>query len=353
MRNAFPLASYVLLEDPDLIARIRSDPHGFLHEIRLPVILDEIQNVPELFNYIRSRIDADPDSKGRWFFTGSQESPLMKGVSESMAGRIAVLQLLPFSIEERPDMTMLTGGFPEIANQPASARLWFQSYIQTYLERDIRQVSMVSDLPTFRRFLMLCASRSGQMLNKTDMAAPLGVSVPTVSAWINILEITCQINLIYPFYENFGKRLVKSPKLYFSDSGLLCHLLGIDSEEQLKRSPFLGHVYEGLVASEIIKKMVNTGRARQLYYFRDRQGLEVDFIVPVSAMELAVIEAKASMTVTPDMAGPMARFIGSASRYQSRGYIVHQTVKHVQTEPVSPGIRAVSITGLLESLYLE
>src|SRR5436309_156253 len=171
-----------------------------------------------------------------------------------MTGRAAVLQLLPFSSSEQSRVSIVRGGFPEVLARPAAAALWFQSYVQTYLERDVRSVSSIRDLSTFRRFLALLASRCGQMLNKTDLAAPLGVSVPTIGEWLSILEVTGQIVLVPPFYENFGKRLVKSPKLYFLDSGLACHLLGIDTTRLLSRSPFLGPIFEGFLAAEIVKQ---------------------------------------------------------------------------------------------------
>jgi uncharacterized protein len=228
LRHAFPKASYVLLEDPDTIARVRSDPRAFLDSLRLPVIIDEVQNTPELLAYIRTRIDATPNRKGLWLLTGSQEAPLMQGVSESMAGRVAVLQLLPLSTQETPKVSLLRGGYPSVIAKPASAELWFRSFLQTYLERDVRSVTAIKDLGTFRRFIALLASRSGTLLNRTDLAAPLGVSVPTVTQWLNVLEITGQILVIPPYFENFGKRLIKSPKIYFADTGLLCHLLGIE-----------------------------------------------------------------------------------------------------------------------------
>ena len=175
LRRTFPGASYHLLEDPDTVARVRADPRGFLAEIRPPVILDEIQHVPEILNYVRSRIDQAPRKTGQWLLTGSQEAPLMKGVTESMAGRAAVLQLLPFSTAEHPKVSVVRGGFPEVIARPSAASLWFPSYIQTYLERDVRAISEIRDLATFRRFLSLVASRTGQMLNRTDRAAPRGL----------------------------------------------------------------------------------------------------------------------------------------------------------------------------------
>src|SRR5712671_3680704 len=248
LRQLFPKAQYVLLEDPDIQGRIRSDPRTFLEELRPPVVFDEIQNAPELLSYVRTLVDAAPRRMGQWLFTGSQEAPLMQGISESMAGRAAILQLLPFSLSETKKVTLLHGGFPEVLARPKARSLWFASYMQTYLERDVRAITNVRDLATFRRFLALLASRHGQILNKTDLAAPLGVTVPTIGDWLHILEVTGQIILVPPYFENFGKRLIKSPKVYLGDSGLACHLLGITSPSDLERSPFLGALFEGFVA---------------------------------------------------------------------------------------------------------
>src|SRR3990170_1290064 len=245
LRNLFPGASYHLMEDPDLVARFREDPRTFLDEIRSPAILDEIQHVP-------------------------------------------------FSVQETGKVTLLKGGFPEVIARPAAFSTWYSSYLQTYLERDVRSIATIRNLSTFRRFLSLLASRCGGILNRTDLAGPLGVSVPTVSGWLNILEITAEILLVQPYFENFGKRLVKSPKVYFVDSGLACHLLGIESDRALTRSPFLGPIFEGHIASEIVKLQVNSGRRRELYHFRDQQGLEVDFVVPGGDRRPILIEAKAS-----------------------------------------------------------
>src|SRR6267154_412783 len=271
LRQLFPKAQYVLLEDPDIRGRIRNDPRTFLEELRPPVLFDEIQNAPELLSYVRTLIDAAPRRMGRWLFTGSQEAPLMQGITESMAGRAAILQLLPFSLSETKKVNLLHGGFPEVLARPKARSLWFASYLQTYLERDVRAITNVRDLATFRRFLALLASRHGQILNKTDLAAPLGVSVPTVGDWLHVLEITGQIILTPPYFENFGKRLIKSPKVYLGDSGLACHLLGITTQAELDRSPFLGALFEGFIAAEILKSQVKLGRRKELYYFRDQQ----------------------------------------------------------------------------------
>lgn len=358
LRHVFAKASYFLLEDPDVVARLRADPQGFLDAVKTPVILDEVQNVPEVFAYVRTRIDRQPRRAGQWILTGSQEAPLMQGVSESMAGRAAVLQLMPLSRRESSKVSILSGGYPEVVAARAKARLWFSSYVQTYLERDVRAVTAVKDLGTFRRFLALLASRHGQMLNRTDIAGPLGVTVPTISQWLNVLETTAQILIVPPYFENFGKRLVKTPKIYFADSGLACHLLGIDSITELEKSPFHGALFEGFMAAEIVKAQINSGRRRELYYFRDEQGLEVDFVVPGKGGSVALVECKTSRTPTPAMAAPMQRLAAAMSTKRAKGtkvamHLVHRAPKTAAaTRALAPGVEARSWQDFLgETLF--
>jgi predicted AAA+ superfamily ATPase len=355
LRRLFPHAGYVLLEDPDLQARARSDPRALLEELRLPVVFDEIQNVPELFAYIRTQIDRQPRRKGQWLFTGSQEAPLMRGVSESMAGRAAVLQLLPFSLAETDRVNLLAGGYPEVVAHPQGRALWFSSYLQTYLERDVRGIINIRDLATFRRFLALLASRHGQILNKTDLAAPLGVSVPTITEWLHVLEITGQMILVPPYFENFGKRLIKSPKLYLGDSGLACHLLGIRTRSELERSPFLGALFEGFVAAEILKSQVNQGRRKELYHFRDQQGLEVDFLFPSARSGLWMVECKASKTVRPAMAAPLMSLRKSIrSKAPIRQAVVHRPAQGApESRALSPGVEALAPQQFVDALAAD
>lgn len=356
LKHLFPKAGYHLLEDPDVVSRFRADPQGFLETLKPPVILDEIQNIPELFAYIRTRIDREPRKTGHWVITGSQEAPLMHGVSESMAGRAAIFQLFPLSSRESLKVNVLHGGFPEVVARPGSARLWFSSYLQTYLERDVRAITAVKDLSTFRRFLALMASRHGQILNKTDLAAPLGVSVPTIAHWLGVLETTEQILIIPPFYENLGKRLIKSPKVYLADSGLACHLLGIDSATELAKSPFAGALFEGFIASEIVKARVNSGARRELYYFRDEQGLEVDFLIPGRAGALTLVECKAGKTVTPAMATPMLRLASTLRKKRPSSLPLNMILVHrpAKTEAagttVAPGVQALPYHAFLNAL---
>lgn len=347
LRRAFPGATYCLLEDPDTVARVRADPRTFLSELRPPVILDEIQNSPEILNYVRAAIDRAPAKKGRWLLTGSQEAPLMRGVTESMAGRAAMFQLLPLAAAESPKVSLFNGGFPEVVSRPAAAQTWFRSYVQTYLERDVRAISSIRDLATFRRFVSLVASRCGQMLNKTDLAAPLGISVPTVAEWLAILETTGEILLVPPFHENFGKRLIKSPKVYFVDSGLACHLLGIESEAALRRSSFYGSIFEGFVAAEIVKLQSGLGRRRELYYFRDQQGLEVDFLVPLGGPRLALLEAKASATVLPRTGESLLRLARAVSGYEVRCAVIYRRAAGGQgSAALLPGVGALGVEDL-------
>lgn len=347
LKKLFPRASYYLLEDPDVISRVKADPRAFIEEIKPPAILDEIQNTPELFNYFRTRIDEKPRRFGQWLFTGSQDAPLMKGVSESMAGRVAVFHLLGLSSEETEKVSIRLGGLPEVLAKPKTASLWFRSYIQTYLERDVRSISAIKNLATFRRFLSLIASRQGGVLNKTDLAAPLGLSVPALTEWINILEITGQIIVVPPFYENFGKRLIKAPKVYFVDSGLSCYLLGIETEEALRKSPFFGQIFEGFVASEIVKHQENSGKRRQIYYFRDQQGLEVDFIIPCAGnTKLVVLEAKGVRSVSPLMGSSLIRLARAIPKYKVEKYVVHLNPPKGAKKgfySLSPGVMAVPV----------
>ena len=351
LRHSFPHARYVLLEDPDTQARVRSDPRAFLEELKPPVIFDEIQNTPELLDYVRTLIDLGPHRMGQWLFTGSQEAPLMQGITESMAGRAAILQLLPFSIVETEKVNLLHGGFPEVLARPQARSLWFASYLQTYLERDVRAITNVRDLVTFRRFLALLASRHGQVLNKTDLAAPLGVSVPTIGEWLQILEITGQIIVVPPYFENFGKRLIKSPKIYWGDSGLACHLLGITSAAELERSPFLGALFEGFVAAEILKAQTHFGMRKELYYFRDQQGLEVDFLLPRPNAGLWLIEAKAGKTVRPEMAASLLSLQRALSNQAGRLLVVHRKPQSpMPSAAIAPGAEAWDLERFAQEL---
>src|SRR6202162_968506 len=351
LRRLFPKTRYVLLADPDIHARGRSDPRAFLDALHPPVVFDEIQNTPELLAYVRTVIDTGPRRMGQWLFTGSQEAPLMQGISESMARRAAILQLLPFSLAETKRVNLLHGGFPEVLARPEARSLWFASYLQTYLERDVRAITNVRDLATFRRFLALLASRHGQILNKTDLAAPLGVTVPTIGDWLHILEVTGQIILVPPYFENLGKRLIKSPKVYLGDSGLACYLLGLTSSAELERSPFLGALFEGFVAAEILKSQANRGLQKELYFFRDQQGLEVDFLVPRRNSNLWLVEARAGKTVRPSMAAPLLSLRRASPKRSRRLIVVHRKSRSQSpTTAIAGGVEALDVEQFIQEL---
>jgi len=265
-----------------------------------------------------------------------------------MAGRVAVFELWPLSTKEEPKVSVSKGGFPEIIQNPSTSQIWFRSYIQTYLERDVRQIASIKSLATFRRFLSLMASRTGQILNKTDLAAPLGLSVPTVTKWLNILEITGQIMLVQPYFENFGKRIIKSPKIYFIDSGLVNYFLGIETEKMLLSSPFLGAVFESFVASEIIKNQINNGKRKEIYYFRDEQGLEVDFLAPMGNGRLRLLEVKATHTPKPEMVKNLLRLLKNIKSSTTELALVcwPQKIKKNTTQALSPSVKLINIEDL-------
>jgi uncharacterized protein len=351
LRRTFPKHSYRLLESPDELARVKADPRGWLESLKLPAILDEVQNAPELFPFIREGLDRSPSVKGRYVLTGSQDFALMDGVSESMAGRAAVFRLYPLSLIELGRWDVLRGGFPEVWAKPRSADLWFLSYIQTYLERDVRDVLAVKDLSTFRRFLSLTALANGQILNKTQLAGPLGVSVPTIAQWLSVLETTGLVMLVPAYFENFKKRLIKSPRLYWLDTGLLCALLGMTKLSDLERSPLIGSVFEAFVAAEIVKAQVGRGGKPELYYFRDQQGLEVDFLVPLRGGKLGLLEVKWSKTPAPKLAEPLRRLLPDVPN-DTLALVVHRGSRTLKDEPRSlgQGIQAWTVDRLAAEL---
>lgn len=329
---------FVSLENPDVRARALADPNAFLAQNKPPVVIDEIQYVPELLSYIKTRIDEDR-KPGHWIFTGSQNFTLMRGVSQSLAGRAAVLSLLPFSVTEVLDRggaaldtaallagadldpqppagldlagAILRGGYPEPACNPAvDMDLWCGSYIATYLERDVRNLAQVADLRQFERFLGLCAARTGQILNMSELSRDLGLSVPTVQRWLAILEASYQVFLLPPYHRNIGKRLRKSPKLYFTDTALAAYLLGLRTPEVLLRSPSFGHLFETMVVVDFWKRALHCGQRPALYYMRTVDGLEVDLAVE-SEQRLHLFEIKSAMTITPRHAAPLVRFLGA------------------------------------------
>ena len=301
----FPHLGYVSLEDPIERAFAMEDPKGFLARFSKGAIFDEAQRWPDLFSHLQGLVDEDR-RPGQFVLTGSQQFGLMAGITQSLAGRVGMTRLLPLSLEEipvgkegNPDTMMLRGGYPALYSGGVLPADWFASYVATYLERDVRQVLEVKDLTVFQRFLRLCAGRTGQLLNLSALAGEAGISHTTARSWISVLESSDIVHLLPPYHRNFGKRLVKSPKLYFVDVGLACWLLGIRSEEVLETHPARGALFETLVIGEFLKARLNRGLPADLYFWRDNNGLEADLLFE-SMGRLQMVEIKSGRTVTPD-----------------------------------------------------
>ncbi len=354
---------YVSLEPPDVRAAATADPRAFLEMFKPPVIFDEAQYAPSLFPYIKEKIDADRQHAGQYLLTGSQNLSLAEDINESLAGRIAMLCLLPLSrreVEGRPNFLLpweaqhpstparrfaydelwrafLRGGFPELYAQPErDFALWHGSYIQTYLERDVRALRQIGDLTGFRSFLQVLAARSGQLLNLTGIARDLGLAVNTIKAWISVLEATYQVFVLRPYHANVGKRLVKTAKVYFMDTGTLCHLAGLRDAGHAASGPMGGAIMETAVLSEIVKALTHRGMAPQVFFWRTSAGTEVDFVV-ANAGKLVPIEVKLSATPRPGMAASMRTMRRDFGDQAMAGYVVHPG--DVQL-PLGPGVTA-------------
>lgn len=302
IKSLFSELPYVSLEEPDVRLRAMEDPRSFLNNYPNGAVLDEVQRVPDLFSYLQSIIDSNADC--HFVLSGSQHFLLMEQVSQSLAGRVAILQLLPLSLLEMKNAglplssieeTMFTGGYPRIFNQEITPYDFHTSYLQTYVERDVRQLRQVSDLDLFVRFIRMCAGRIGQLLNVHSLASDVGISTPTAQAWLSVLQTSHIIFLLQPHFKNFNKRLVKTPKLYFTDTGLACNLLGIEKAEQLTSHFLRGGLFENLIILELLKNRYNQGKKSNLYFWRDNHGREIDCLVE-NIDKFKAIEIKSSQT---------------------------------------------------------
>ena len=323
VKMAFPDYDYRSLEEPDHRAFALEDPRGFLTQFPGKVILDEIQRAPDLFSYIQTIVDTK-DISGQFVLTGSQNFLLLQKVSQSLAGRCAVLHLLPFSLSELKQRNPLSintvgrqlpgknrslneelssvlfkGFYPRIHDKGLNPVDWLGNYFQTYIERDVRDVVNVGDLETFSRFVRLCAGRNGQLLNLSSLANDCGITHTTSKRWISILETSFIVMLLRPHFKNFSKRLIKSPKLYFLDTGLLSYLLRIRSAEDLRINALYGSIFESYVISELLKNYMNRGEEHAIYFWRDSTGNELDVIID-EGDSLIPMEIKAGQTVTSD-----------------------------------------------------
>ena len=349
LRNIFGAQYQIIsLEPPDVRLAAQSDPRGFLNLYPAPIVFDEIQYAPGLLPYIKEKIDANRSKAGQFILTGSQNLLLMSQVTESLAGRAAVLKLMPLTLRETDRMSeknfpwensqssippistsgevwekILRGSYPELSIKPTrDAHLWQASYIQTYLERDVRNLRNLGDLTQFQVFLRALAARSAQILNLSELARDVGVAVNTAKGWISILEASFQIFILRPYYVNIGKRLIKAPKVYFVDTGLLCYLVGLRDVSHAAAGPMGGALFENLVVSDLYKTYLHRGEEPALYYWRTVAGSEVDLVIDTQA-GLIPIEIKLSETPRPEMAKEIRAFQQDFKEKSLPGYVIY------------------------------
>ena len=303
----FPDLPYYSLEDPDVRRQAEQDPRGLLAGIGERAILDEIQRVPQLLSYLQGVIDGDP-RPGRYILTGSHQPEVHQAISQSLAGRTAVLELLPFSLDEvrryeRPEQSpfawIIQGFYPRLHENRLDPQRFFRSYLATYVERDVRMLINLKDLTRFEAFLRLVAGRIGQLVNYSSLAGDVGVSSGTIQSWVSVLKASYILFELPPYFANIRKRLVKSSKLYFTDVGLAAWLLGLRSAEQVERDPLRGALYENLLILEVVKALLNRGRKPDLHFYRDAGGNEVDLVIP-QGRSLLPIEIKSASTFQPE-----------------------------------------------------
>lgn len=340
---------YVSIEPPDVRMAAIEDPRGFIEMYSPPVIFDEVQYAPELLPYIKEKIDAKRDKYGQYLITGSLNLLLVERVTESLAGRAAMLRLLPLTRREAGGLPMkklpwetkghkaedtkvpskelwrefLRGGYPELASHPKrDAALWHSAYIQTYLERDVRTLRQIGDLTQFQNFLRTLAARSGGLLHLSDLSRDLGVAVNTAKAWLSVLEATYQVIVLRPYFANVGKRLVKTPKVYFTDVGTLCYLAGLKDPEHAASGPMGGAILETAAVAEIYKTLIHRGVDPRMYFWRTSTGVEVDIVIG-SGRKLVPLEVKLSSTPRPAMAGGIKTFQEDFKDRALPGYVLH------------------------------
>ncbi len=304
VRRLFPDFHYLSLENLDTRNFAIEDPRRFLSQFNEKVIFDEIQRAPALFSYLQEKIDEKPNQGGRFVLTGSQNYLLMESVSQSLAGRVGLSYLYPFSLNETPiiltlDEQIVRGGYPPLYVRELEANDWYRSYLETYLERDVRSLKQVHDLVLFDKFLRLCAARAGQLLNRSGLGNELGISHSTVSAWLSLLETSHIIFFLQPYFKNIGKRLVKQAKLYFCDTGLLCHLLGIPNAAGLSTHYLRGSIFENFIIADIFKQFHHAGSRPSLFFWRDHRGNEVDLLIE-HGNRLIPVEIKSGETLNDD-----------------------------------------------------
>jgi predicted AAA+ superfamily ATPase len=335
-KKLFPNYSYATLEDPDLRRLAVNDPRTFLSRFPSPAIFDEVQRVPELLSYIQGIVDEHPDRKGQYILTGSHQPILQEQISQTLAGRTSILTLLPLSFgeviaaqneraDDSPSDWIYRGFMPEIYRAGLNPTRTYQAYLQTYVERDVRQLIQLKDLLIFDRFLRLLAGRVGQLVNFDSLASDVGVSPKTIREWISVLEASFIVMRIPPYFKNFGKRLVKTPKVYFVDVGLASHLLGIESAKQVERDPLYGNLFENMVIMEFVKLRAAKGQKHGLYFYRDSHGNEIDILTEVSRI-LTPIEIKTSGTFQDGLLKSLNYYQNHIDTNCIRSYLIYSGI---------------------------
>lgn len=317
-RQVFPRKPYVSLENPDVADFATTDPNGFLKQFKNGAILDEIQKLPQLFSYIQQIVDENP-KPGFFILSGSNNFLMQQNISQTLAGRVAYLHLLPCSLKELKTAKLLTsfehhifnGSYPEPLYKHILATDWYPNYISTYVERDVRQIKNISDLSLFMKFLRLCAGRTGQLLNLQSLGNDCGIDAKTVQSWLHILQASYIIYLLRPYYNNYNKRVIKAPKLYFYDTGIACSLLGIQNQNQVNTHALKGSLFENMVIIDLLKQRLNSGLQDNLYYWRDKTGNELDVLLDNPT--LTAIEIKAGATISSDYQNGLLYFKNLAS----------------------------------------
>lgn len=335
MQEAFPSMPYVNLEDGEMRAFATMDPKGFLEKYRDGAIFDEVQRVPTLISYIQVVVDA-AKKNGMFFLTGSHQADLHAHIAQSLAGRTSLLRLLPLSMEEirgagfsdSLEEVILQGGYPRVYKERLPIANAYSSYFQTYVEKDVRQILRIKDLLLFEKFLRLLAARVGQIVNFSSLAIDVGVSAVTIKEWISVLEATYILFRLEPYFENFGKRLIKSPKIYFTDTGLLCYLLGIDSVEQLQRDTLYGQLFENWTILELLKGAANRGKDPHFFFYRDVAGKEVDLLWQKGS-KLLPIEIKSTKTFSHSLCAPLEHFHHIAKGKAEKGVVLYGGAQRV------------------------
>jgi hypothetical protein len=326
----FPEKPYLSLEDPDVMSMAESDPRGLLSGFPHGAILDEVQRAPQLFSYLQTKVD-EKIIPGMFVLTGSQQFGLMTGIVQSLAGRVGLVNLLPFSANELAsanqlpaslDELLLRGLYPPLYDRNMHPGDWFTGYITTYVERDARQLLNVRDLSTFQRFVRMCAARTGQMLNLSSLASDCGITHNTAASWISVLEASYIVYLLRPHYKNFNKRLTKAPKIYFIDVGLAAWMLGIHALGQIQFHAQRGALFETFVVTEFLKNRFNQGLTSNLYYWRDSKGLEVDLLLE-DGERLQAVEIKSGQTIAEDFFSSLRSWSRLAGQENSPSWLVY------------------------------